>query len=359
MPFLENETTGSPEACAWALRRTLLLQITPNTPRSMVVRTSGTGTGGVYTLSGSLLNSQAALSRPLAWEVIQGRPYEDPIGSGRIWRREFCFQHNGNGGLRVTYSPRAGFVAGSPSASQVPSASDAVPLVGGGSDSAPIFSSFFPSAGSRMQGYVSDETDSCVFVTYRVGGGPLSSFFCLDPIADTPRDLAGELEDRDPIAVYAISANEAMGLQLAQAECISRESLAPRGMLGYGTPGALWARIPPMVGVTHDVAGIPQIALPGALAPTILRGSSPTYADEVPRYVRRAALSGVILPGEQGNATTCDVKGYSTTLLWQGTTYSNPTLLDSVDSATREVIPGGLLAVGHLAFRWSGTPILV
>lgn len=359
MGFLENATTGSPEACAWTLRQTLLLQVIPNTPRAMRVRTSGTGLGGIYTLAGGLLNSRAALSRSLAWEVIQGRPYEDPIGSGRIWRREFCFQYNGSGGLRVTYSPRLGFVSGSPSASQVPSALDVVPLIGGGSDSAPIFASFFPSAGSRMQGYVSDETDSCAFVTYRVGGGAPTSIFCLDPIDEPLRDIAGSLYDPDPLVVYAISSNDSQGLPIAQAECISRENLAPRGMLGYGTAQALWARLPPLVGVTYDSAGVPQIALPGALAPTSMRGLAPSYPDDVLRYTRRAALSGTLLPGEVGNATTCDVKGYSTTLLWQGTSYATPTLLESVDAISGTTTPRGLLAVGHLAFRWSGTPLLV
>lgn len=97
--------------------------------------TTYSATGGQLTHgltgAGGMCNSQA-------WFVMR-----DPAG-----KRSFCIQRDTTQGTiytaRLKYSPAAGFVGGSPSATQVPSATDEVVLQGGGTDAAPTFSEFFP-----------------------------------------------------------------------------------------------------------------------------------------------------------------------------------------------------------------------
>jgi hypothetical protein len=95
---------------------------------------SGTGAGG--------------MSNVRSWFVIR-QP-----GSNQ---REFCIQRSSDGtttnyNFRIKYSggPSTGFVGGSPSATQVPSATDEVTLLGAGTDASPTFSNWFSFADSSL-----------------------------------------------------------------------------------------------------------------------------------------------------------------------------------------------------------------
>ncbi len=91
--------------------------------------------GTTYDPSGAQITSGASgangLANAFAWVVL-----EDPNGV-----RQFCLQRSSSGNVnwRWKYSYLAKFIGGSPSATQVPSATDEQVFVGGGSDASPTF----------------------------------------------------------------------------------------------------------------------------------------------------------------------------------------------------------------------------
>ena len=343
MSFLENATPVSPQEAAFNLLSTLLKSSIATTSRT--VRTSSNGV--VYTQVGNLINSASVLATNKAWFVLQGRAFWETPGSSVPSYREFCFQTDGSGGLRIKYSPRAGFYSGTPSATQVPAASDEKVLFGGGTDSSPTFTSFFPASGYRQQGYASEADDQFWFLTYPVGGDVPSSMFFLD----IPSDASPT--DRDPAVIYIDSTvNCALDTHLCS------ETYGPMSVLLYGESASLWARVPMTASYVKDTSGTNQRVFPAGVS-TSPSWPTPSYYEETPRYARRAAVSGTTLPGEVGNNTTTDVKGYSGQFKWSSLRYGTPTLLNAVDATSGVITTGGILAVGHLLLPWSGTLLSV
>lgn len=90
-----------------------------------------------YNSSGDQISSGSSgaggLANTNAWGVVRC-----PLG------RSWCFQRGSSNVLwRWKFSPLAGFGGGSPSATQVPSATDEVVLWGGGTDASPTFTTLF------------------------------------------------------------------------------------------------------------------------------------------------------------------------------------------------------------------------
>ena len=104
------------------------------------VKSSSDGT--TYNSSGNQitggLSGANGLANSEAWFRIQAPLF------GSV-KRELIFQRSTSGDLnwRITYSPSAGFITGSPAATVVPSASDSVVILGGGTDASPSFSALF------------------------------------------------------------------------------------------------------------------------------------------------------------------------------------------------------------------------
>lgn len=121
--------------------------------------------------------------------------------------REFVFQSKYDLGvqeLRVKYS-RTGFVTGSPSATQVPAASDELLWVGGGTDAVPTFV-YMDFNQFTKAGYVC-VNDAAPYNWYMVSataspGSPhqgAMSFLCWDHVLGCPWDATKPLEsDREP-----------------------------------------------------------------------------------------------------------------------------------------------------------------
>lgn len=379
MSWAENNTPASAAEALYDALRCLLTSSLQGPSVAggggRIVRTSGTGASGTgsgtYSQQGDAITAQlqtapatsiALLGNPGAWFVLRGRAWYDPLGSAIPGYREFAFQSDGAGGLRLKYSARAGFVQGSPSASQTPSASDEVYVLGGGTDASPTYTSHFPNAGCRLQGHASECDDGLWFLTYPIGGGPANSLLLLDPIDRPARDQSARLLDRDPVAIYAYSVGQGGGANSALEAGLTTDTTGPRAFLAYAdaiVPSRqLWARCSATAECSRNSGGALVRVYPGGGSTSLLY-STTTYPTDPPRYVRRAALAGTTLSGESGNNTTTDEKGYSTLLQWSGgPTATLPTLLDRADR-NGVVCRGAVLAIGDIMLSWSGRPLVL
>lgn len=357
MGYLVNAMPSSASQGLYFLKNLMITPFVATTaPRK--IRTSGSGTGGVYAQTGDVITADTVLTTDKAWFVMQGQPYLDygPSGSFYVYR-ELCYQVNSSGQVRIKYSPRAGFIGGSPSPSQTPSATDERYLVGGGTDGSPTFATLLPSSGYRLQAMVHDTDDRFYALAYPVGGGAASMFLFLDLISPVPRNSAGGVLDKDGAVLYA-----ATGANCALRTDLCSEVRGPRSVLAYGDTTSptkeLWARTACEFRAVLDSVDALQPVIPGGL-PSSLLYTSPSYAQETPRYGRRSALSGTTLTGEAGNVNTCDDKGEGSLYKLSGMTFSTPTLLDSVDPLSGVTSAGTLLAIGHVVLPWVGTALQI
>lgn len=102
--------------------------------------------GTTYSSSGVQVTSGASgtngLANANAWFVLQA-----PAVSGQ--QRSICLQRGSTNNVwRIKYSYAAGFTGGSPSATQVPSATDEVTIIGSGTDASPGFAGTLPTDGT-------------------------------------------------------------------------------------------------------------------------------------------------------------------------------------------------------------------
>lgn len=134
--------------------------------------TTYNSTGDQITQGGS---GAGGMANNLAWFVI-GRPGGGP---------SFCIQRTSNHTqYRVKFSRAAGFVGGSPSATQTPSATDETTLCGGGTDASPVFHSLWDTDGSyRLNVHAEDsDTFGWLAVHYPIAGGSPRGCIALDPL---------------------------------------------------------------------------------------------------------------------------------------------------------------------------------
>lgn len=316
---------------------------TPNTNWTCI--TSSTGSGGVYAQLGDVITSASSLGN-LSWFVLRGKGVLD---SGVIYYRELCFQFNTAGDCRITYSPRMGFVAGSPSTTQVPSANDQELLYGGGTDASPTFTALLPGGGVWMQGAFSETDDAFFVLTYAVGGAYPNCLFYLEttPLVYT---IGGALVDKDPCVLYC-----SVGLDSATKTNIGSELRGALGLLSLDvTVSTLWCRLAGAFRAVIDSAEAKQATIPGSMtSPPSPYLTSPTYRQETIEYGRRTALSGTSQPGCVGNLNTVGFKGEGNYIRWAGTTFAIPQLVNLVDLGTGGTQSGVVLAVGDLFLPWN------
>lgn len=341
--FVENYSVTSAQA-AWytfkaaAINSTLL----PNTNWTVV--TSSTGSGGVYAQSGDVITNASSLGN-LSWFVLRGK---GTLDSGTVYYRELCFQLDAAGAVRITYSPRLGFVAGSPSTTRVPSANDGTLLYGGGTDAVPTFAALLPSNSVWMQARFSEVDDAFWVLTYSVGGSLPTCLFYLDviPLSNT---VGGALIDPDPCVIYARTGND----------CATKTDLASvlRGPLGYlslDVPAStLFCRLPGTYRACLDTVEDPQATLPGAVTtPPSIYFTTTVYQQETLRYERPTWLSGTTQTGNVGNANTVGEKGNGTYLRWAGTNFAVPQLIGLINPASGINSANVVLGAGQLFFPW-------
>lgn len=206
-----------------------------------------------------------------------------PAGAGGA---EFIIQRGtSNPSWRMKYSMTAGFTGGSPSATQVPSATDEVIIWGGGSDASPTFGSLFGTDGTYRWNVGSDGASPYGFWggAFPTGGGTPNAGIVYDPLTQT---TAG---DGHLYAIY-VSASPFQGTT------ISTESMSP-------TANQLWSSVPAASPVAADWTNFCgmylSVAVSTAVAPNGLPTNPLTTKDEVLPIViaRRGALS---TPGYKG-----------------------------------------------------------
>jgi len=344
MAFLKNAAPVSAAEACFLFKRTLNVGTSGT---NWTVPTSSTGI--VYAAQGDVITSAASLAAPGAWFVLRGRPFVDVVDPNT----ELCVQVDAVGGVRLKWSPRAGFTGGSPNLVRTPSAADEIYLLGGGTDASPTYSPLWPSSGSRMQGYASEDDERCWFLSYAVGTGAPTALFFIDRPQPNPRGKGGNLLDRERIVFYA-----ATGAGCVLCDTISADPAAPRSLFRYATPEQLWGRCPPGMLYQLDGNGDPQRYVPGG-ASTSLAYPTPTTPELPFIYARRAALAGTLLPGEVGDANTCDEKGTSQMIRYGGLRRSSPVLLDAVNPDNGCAETGATLALGDVLLNWDGASLLV
>lgn len=158
-------------------------------------KASGDGLAG-YSSTGKIFSGTASgalgWNNARAWARIQ-----NPAGT-----KEWLFQHDAAGGARIRYSPAAKFVGGSPSATVTPSATDSVPLRGGGTDATPTygagwFTAQVPTAGAVFQGLARGTAPYGFWTGGQVSpGGAKMACLIYDPVTGAPEDL-------DPYAIQS------------------------------------------------------------------------------------------------------------------------------------------------------------
>jgi len=341
MTFVPNATPVSPAEAAYFIKRAAV-----NANWTIL----SSSDGARFAAQGDVITSAAALSTAGAWWVQQARGYQD-IDS--TYYTQLCWQVDGAGGVRLKVSPRSGFTSGTPNLTRTPSAADEQYILGGGTDASPTYTAFIPAPGQRMQGFWDDSDESMLFFWYPVGGGPATSLIFIDRSYPNPKGAGGNLLDKVRLEFYAQT-----GSGCALCTSIASEATGPFSFFQYGTAQALWGRCPPAMEFVYDGSGVARKELPGGVATELLYGETTT--EEMPfRYRRRAAVSGVTLPGEIGNVTTVGSKGSSIRYRFGGQTKARPELMDSVNPVTGQVTSGGTLAIGDILLPWNGTALLL
>lgn len=192
-----------------------------------------TGAVAIYSLIATLItsgwtkesDSDATTYSAVGTQVTSGATGANGLGNTNAWvrlrspatnggsvvnqRRELTFQRGvNNRGWRIKYSASAGFVGGSPSATQTPSSTDEVFMAGGGTDASPTFVSltWMPADGTYQYNVVAGGADEnysfvawCASIGVSIGCG--TSIFL-----DVMMSGSYPTSDVDPAVMYCSSA---------------------------------------------------------------------------------------------------------------------------------------------------------
>ena len=335
--YLQDFSITSSLALWFALKERA--KLTTGVAANWTVRTGSTGS--VYSVAGDPISSLGQLGAG-AWWVQSGHGFAD---SGAVHRRELCWQVNGSGQVRAKYSPRAGFTGGSPSATQVPSATDERVFLGGGTDASPTYVTLWPSSGAWAQARFDESTDATLIFTYPVGGGAVSSVLWLET---TPLVYDGtRLVDPDPLTLHCATGATCL------TDDLGSDLTAPRGLLSMGDSDELWARLPVGFRMNKDSGGTWRRIFPGGL-PQDPAYPTAVYSQESARFGRGAYAAGTLGTGEAGNCNTCGDKGKGTVCRLSGTAFASPTALDGREASTGSATTRTLLGLGYLVYPWGG-----
>lgn len=140
--------------------------------------------GTTYSAGGTQLTSGAAgangFGNNSAWFVVR-----EPVASGGV--REFCVQKSdagSNAKFRIKRSPAVKFTGGTPNPTRVPSATDEVVMLGGGTDAAPTYATLFDGDGTYLIHTVVQNASTWSFALRAyayTGGGDTNAMFFSDP----------------------------------------------------------------------------------------------------------------------------------------------------------------------------------
>lgn len=260
-----------------------------------------------------------------AWFVIQS-----PVGAGG---QQFAIQRGTTNLVwKIKRSRTAGFTGGSPSATQMPSATDEFTILGGGTDASPTFTGMFSVDGGIYRWNVgADNASPYGFwaASFPNGGGAtpvtVTSMIC-DPLT------SNEVTDADPNwLVFSTTLTAALTFQQLGSESGSSITYRNTSQIISAAPGSSYAEF---TGLNYCYyAGQSLIVIPFAEATNPITGNDEAFPIIV---ARRAAVA---TPG---------YKGITTLLRWIGTARSTGDTLTI--STTRDRI-----IINHVSLPWDGS----
>jgi hypothetical protein len=293
-------------------------------------------TGKIFTGTGS---GALGWNNNRAWARLQ-----DPGTT-----REIVLQHSAAAGLRLKYSAAAKFTGGSPSATQVPSATDERVLWGAGTDASPTMSAYFgtgtASGTVKFHGYADDTAPyGWWFCSAITPAGAIQCGCMMDPVASVPEDI-------DPVvfhigATTAYTAN-AWGHGSGSGGHSNSWYIAPggtnAGTFGHvdaaATSFVIWFPAGYLLGpsATHGAAAGTDPYAFGRLGV----GQNPFNSkyEALPVAYFRAPVASVTAPG---------LKGWSSLARWPGA--SRVHAVDTLDNRN-------WIAIGHIWLPWDGTTV--
>jgi hypothetical protein len=289
---------------------------------------SGSGSGGSTTTSDLITSAGTGvggMANTSCWFVIQA-----PAGG-----RQFCIQRGGSTTWWIQYSFSAGFTGGSPSATVVPTATDAVNVLATSSTGVTLFST----DNTYRQNIMVDGSSPYGFysVAWAAGGGVVSHLFMMDPVTSTPSDAdpyvfiasgKGSVTQLFPVANSSFGANNAfMRTDLTNSSGGTLSGYLKKGLAGEG-----FASLSVMA-YHGGNAGSSSLHIPGNL------GNNPnnTNDDQFPVvYARNVNTVG----GGTANSNPTGYKGVSTLLRWLGTNRVTGDLLSVSATGDRVVVDG-------------------
>jgi hypothetical protein len=301
--FDVNTIPATGAVCIFKLRTALLVQLWTSQKDSDGTTYSSGGTQ--LTSGGSGANG---LGNTNAWFVVR-----DPNST-----RSFCWQRGTTNLLwRVKYSASAGFVGGSPAATQVPSATDEQIVTGGGTDAAPTFTSIFTTDGSmRFNVVAGDATVGYGFLynAFTSGSPSLTVYgFCLDVMATGSYPAS----DTDPAIVYATPVS---GSTSAWGTDMTTNVTSTHAWLSTTWQG--------ITGVTYQDPSSTAVVAPASVAGQGT-GTNPFSGEDagLPLPFARAAAH---VGGPSG------FKGFGSLLRWSSTVRANGDTISNTGASSRD-----------------------
>lgn len=237
--YLVNQTPATGAVATFNLKTTLK-SVGWTVPRS--------SDGTTYNAAGDQIttgNSGAGgMANNNAWFVIQ-QP-----GSTRQW----CIQRGTvNYQYRIKVSPSGGFTGGSPSATQVPSATDEVVLLGSGTDAAPTFASLWATTdgGYRQHIVVGGATENYAWVTWCLVTGSSTGAGAL--MHDAMQANSYVSADLDPYVYYAVNGSGAFSGN----QSVNAPNGGAKAYFGALTTAAAANISAPILGASANVSAFP------------------------------------------------------------------------------------------------------
>lgn len=278
--------------------------------------------GTTYNAVGDQITTGASgaggMANNSAWFRIQS-----PVGAGG---QQFAIQRGTNNTAWKTKRSRtAGFIGGSPGATQMPSATDEFSIMGGGTDASPTFATFFGTdAAYRWQGGADNASPYGFWNTsFTIGGSAPQAVFVLDPLTNT------QPTDADLFVIH-FSASGNSGLTTAALHSLSGTSTNYRitSQIISTAPAASYAEFPAILYTTPG----------GQAVPNGMPVNSITGNDEAfPLILMRGVVSG-----------NAGYKGITSIIKW--TSISRTTGDTLTVSTSRDRI-----IMGQTSLPWDGT----
>ena len=279
--------------------------------------------GTTYSAVGTQVTSGASgangLANPSAWFVMQ-------LPSGE----QLCFQRGTTHLLwRIKYSAISGFSGGSPGATRVPSAADESLRLGGGTDAAPTYISWWATdATYKLYGRAGGAADGFWIASVINAGGAAGAGMFVDPVTN-----ANALDQAPAVIHISVGTSGFTATQISTTTALTTGA-STAGWLAYGLGGACVG----MSGLVYVDGVTSQVLSPSNLGLNAHGGGVDNLL--MVQYGRRSS-----------NAAPTGYKGGSSMFAWNGTdrasgeTFSVATLRDRI-------------SIGHGSFRWDGSVVL-